>query len=300
MNSLNHKIKATIYVLICVSLWGLIPVVARLGQSSLDNHQFLFWSSLVSFIVLFLNASFSGKLKEAKTYTIKDWSFIFFLGLLGTYIYYLFLYLGYAEGKSLEVLVIQYTWPIVVVALSIFILKEKLTYKKSIALLLGFIGVVTVLTKGDFNQIDVSNPSVIMLVGAGAFCFALFSVLSKRIHKSTLVVVSFYFLAALIASFLSMLYFSSFKMPSVDELLPILLNGFLVNGYSYIFWNKALKLTEASYLAPFTYIAPILSAIYLVVFFNEPFLWVYLIGLLFIIAGGLINGTEKHHSQSST
>ena len=53
---MNNKTKGTMFVLICVALWGLIPVVARMGQSSLDNHQFLFWSSLISFIVLFLNA----------------------------------------------------------------------------------------------------------------------------------------------------------------------------------------------------------------------------------------------------
>ena len=290
---MSNKAKGTLYVLICVSLWGLIPVVARLGQSTLDNHQFLFWSSLVSFLVLFLNVGLSGNLPEIKTYSFKDWIFILFLGLLGTYIYYLFLYLGYAQAKGLEVLVIQYTWPIIIVVLSLFILKEKLTFRKLSALLLGFIGVVTVLTKGEFNQIDISNPSVIMLVAAGAFCFALFSVLSKKVTKSPIVVVSLYFFAALLASLSSMLYFSGFAIPSVEEIFPILLNGVLVNGYSYIFWKKALHSTEASYLAPFTYIAPVLSAIYLVVIFDEPFLMVYALGLAFIVVGGLINSTGK-------
>jgi len=293
---MTNRAKGTIYVLVCVALWGLIPVVARLGQSTLDNHQFLFWSSLVSFIVLISNAGLSGNLPEIKNYSVKDWLLILFLGLLGTYIYYLFLYLGYSQARDLEVLVIQYTWPIIIVVLSLFILKEKLTYRKVTALLLGFIGVVTVLTKGNFNQVDVSNPSVILLVGAGAFCFALFSVLSKRVTKSPIVVVSLYFFTALLASFLSMLYFSAFALPSADEIFPILLNGVMVNGYSYIFWKKALHATEASYLAPYTYIAPILSAVYLVIIFDEPFLMIYGVGLLFIVAGGLINSTEKSSS----
>ena len=297
---MTNKAKGTLYVLICVSLWGLIPVVARLGQATLDNHQFLFWSSLVSFSVLFLNAGLSGNLPEIRFYSIKDWILISFLGLLGTYIYYLFLYLGYAQAKGLEVLVVQYTWPIIIVALSLFILNEKLTFRKLASLLLGFIGVITVLTKGEFNRIDVSNPSVILLVGAGAFCFALFSVLSKNVRKSPIVVVSLYFFAALLASFASMLYFSGFAIPSLNEVFPILLNGLLVNGYSYIFWKKALHATEASYLAPFTYFAPILSAIYLVVIFDEPFLMVYGLGLMFIVAGGLINSTGKSLERSSS
>lgn len=286
---MTGKLKGTLFVLLCVSLWALIPVVAKLGQTSLDNHQFLFWSSLVSFLVLILNAAFSGKLHEVSSYSPRDWGFIIILGLLGTYIYYLFLYLGYARAKGLEVLVMQYTWPVMIVALSIWILKEKLTTRKILALALGFLGVVTVLTKGEFSQINVSNPLVILLVGTGASCFALYSVLSKTVKKEPIVVVSFYFLSALVASFLFMLLFSSFSMPTTAEIVPILLNGILVNGYSYIFWMKALHSTEASYLAPFTFITPILSALYLVIFFNEPLVMAYLLGLILIVLGGLIN-----------
>ena len=286
---MNDKIRGTLYVLVCVALWGLIPVVARLGQSTLDNHQFLFWSSLVSFLVLFFNASVTGEVAGLKTFGWKDWLFILFLGLLGTYIYYLFLYLGYARAKGLEVLVIQYTWPIFIVVLSLFILREKLTARKAMAIVLGFLGVATVLTRGEFQAFDVSNPSVILLVAAGAFCFALFSVLSKTVKKPPVLVVSLYFLAALLASFFSMLFFSGFALPSLNEVPPVLLNGLLVNGYSYIFWKKALLATEASYLAPYTYLAPVFSAFYLVIIFDEPFLLAYAAGLGFIVAGGLIN-----------
>ena len=73
---MTDKARGTLFVLICVMLWGLIPVVARLGQSNLDNHQFLFWSSLVSFLVLVMNAGLSGKLAEVGTYQIRDWAFI--------------------------------------------------------------------------------------------------------------------------------------------------------------------------------------------------------------------------------
>ena len=296
---MTNKAKGTFYVLICVCLWGLIPVVARLGQSTLDNHQFLFWSSVVSFLVLFLNAGLSGVLPEIKFYSLKDWFLILVLGLLGTYIYYLFLYLGYAQAKGLEVLVIQYTWPIFIVVFSVFILKEKINIKTFLAILLGFMGVITVITKGEFSQIDVSNPFVISLVAAGAFCFALFSVLSVKIKKSPIVVVSLYFLVAVFASYSSMLYFSEFAKPTLNEWFPILLNGLLINGYSYIFWTKALRLTNASYLAPFTFLAPILSAVYLVLIFDEPFLAVYGVGLIFIVLGGLINSFTKPIKRSS-
>lgn len=286
---MSNKFKGTIFVLICIALWALIPVVAKLGQASLDNHQFLFWSSLVSFLVLSITAVVKGDMAELGSYSLKEWLYYSLLGLLGTYIYYLFLYLGYAKAVGMEVLVIQYTWPIFILVLSLFILKEHLTIRKTIAIALGFIGVMLVLTKGNFDNIQLNNLTVIALVAAGSFCFALFSVLSKNIKRAPLVVISIYFLSATLASLISMMHFSEFRFPSSAEIVPVLLNGILVNGFSYLFWLMALRLAEASYLAPFTFITPVLSAIYLIVFFGEPMLGIYLVGLACVIVGGLVN-----------
>ncbi len=286
---MKGRLKGTFYVLLCVASWALIPVVAKTGQTTLDNHQFLFWSSLVSFLVLLVASTFSGRSGEVRQYTIKDWTYLGFLGLLGTYLYYLFLYLGYSQAVGMEVLVIQYTWPVFIVLFSIPILNEPLSYRKVTSITLGFTGVIIVFSKGEFQSINVSNPSVILLVGVGAVCFALFSVLSKNVNKEPLGVTSVYFLSASIASFVSMLFFSEFATPSISELWPVLINGTIVNGFSYLFWLIALRSTDASYLAPFIFVTPVLSAVYLIVFFNEPLVPAYVVSLICVVAGGLVN-----------
>lgn len=289
---MQNKTKATLLVLLCVCLWAMIPPAAKIASSSLDNHQFLFYSSLVSFLGLLGATIFYKKTDEIKSYSIKDWSVVSVLGLLGTYVYYLFLYLGYAKAKGLEVLVIQYTWPVSIVLLSVFILKERLSMKKSISVVLGFVGVLIVLTKGNFSDIHIDNLEVILLVFLGATSFALFSVLSKRVHLEPMGVTTLYFLVATIASFCSMIYFSDFVLPSINDSFAILLNGLLLNGFSYLFWLKALKLQEASYLAPFVFVTPILSAMYLVVLFDEPIVFAYVIGLACVVVSGLVNSLE--------
>lgn len=295
---MTNRTKGTILVLICVALWAMIPPAAKFAQSSLDNHQFLFWSSLISFICLFATTIFKGKVSEIKKYSKKDWINVLILGLLGTYIYYLFLYLGYKEAKGLEVLVVQYTWPISIVVFSLFLLKEKLTIRKSIAVVLGFVGVLIVLTKGDFSNVHIDNFSVIVLVFLGASSFALFSVLSKKVQLEPIGVTSIYFLSATIASLFSMFYFSSFAMPSLNEWFPVLLNGIFLNGFSYLLWLNALKATEASYLAPFVFITPILSAIYLIILFDEPLEFAYIFGLVCVVVAGLVNSVKTIKSRA--
>ena len=286
---MKNKTKAVLYTLICVVLWSLAPIVSKLGQVSLDNHQFLFWSSVVSFLALLSATVATGRNGIFSTYKIRDWFNAVFLGFLGTYLFYIFLYFGYAHAQGLEVLALQYSWPIFIVLLSIFVLKEKLTLKRTLAIILGFLGVLLVITKGDFSQIHLENYRVDILVLIGAFGFSLFSVLSKKVHLEPYTLISVYFLTATVASFISMLWLSDFSLPTKDALIPILINGLFVNGFSYILWVKALKKAEASFVAPFVFLTPILGALYLILFFREPLLPVYGFGLLAVILGGLLN-----------
>lgn len=291
---MKSKTKAIIYTLICAALWALIPVVSKLGQANLDNHQFLFWSSVISFLAFLIATIAVKQSKIFLSYKVRDWFNAIFLGFLGTYLYYILLYFGYANAQGLEVLVLQYSWPIFIVLLSIFTLKERLTFRRALAVLLGFIGVMLVLTKGNFTQIHLDNYSVDILVLVAAFVFGLFSVLSKKVHLEPYTMITVYFLTATVASFASMLWFSDFSLPAKDAFVPILANGLFVNGFSYIFWIKALKEAEASFVAPFVFLTPILSALYLILFFREPLLPVYGVGLLAVVIGGLLNKEEEN------
>lgn len=281
--------KSVIYVSICVVLWALIPIVSKLGQDGLDNHQFLFWSSLSSLIFFIGITLFNGSLAALKTISTRKWVFAVFLGFLGTYLYYVLLYFGYANAPGMEVLIVQYSWPILIVILSLFILKEKLTLFKSLSIILGFIGVFFVITKGKITQLQFDNITVVGVVLFAALTFALFSVLSKKIILDDFSLLIIYFITATVISFISMLLFSEWKLPSSQNILPVIINGFFVNGLSYIFWIKALKSGEASFIAPFVFLTPVLSSILLILFFNEPFYNAYLIGMSSVIMGGLFN-----------
>jgi len=159
--------------------------------------------------------------------------------------------------------------------------------------LLGFVGVALVLTKGNITEIHLDNYFVDMLVIGAALSFGLFSVLSKKVNLEPYTMITIFFLTASIASLVSMLLFSDFSLPTKDSIVPVLVNGLFVNGFSYIFWIKALKEAEASFVAPLVFLTPVLSALYLIIFFQEPLLPVYGIGLLAVIIGGLLNKNNK-------
>jgi len=286
---IENKTKSLIFVLTCVLLWAFIPVVSRFGQSKLDNYQFLFWSSILSLVVLFISSVFAGKHKHFAEYKAADVAKALGLGFMGSFLYYLLLYFAYAHAKGLEVLTLQYTWPIFIVIFSIIFLKEKPTPKSIFASALGFTGVLVVLTKGNFFDIYLGNMTTNMVVLLAAAVFGLFSVLSKKTNYEPFTATTLFFLSASIFSFISMLYFSTFIFPPASSLVPILINGVLINGLSYIFWLKALSYAKASFVASFVFLTPVLAAVLVILFFHEIFLPVYLVGMGLVIIAGLVS-----------
>lgn len=288
---MQNKPRALAYTLSCVALWALIPVVSKLGQDGLDNHQFLFWSSLVSFVAFAVASAAGGKLPALRSYRAKDWAAMVALALLGTYLYYVLLYFGYAKAEGFEVLVLQYTWPVFIVLLSVPILRERFTVRRALSCALGFAAVVLVLTKGNLSGIKLGNLAVDACVIVGAFSFALFSVLGKKVSFEPFTMNAVFFLVATVASFASMMAFSGFAIPSARTALPVTVNGLFVNGFSYVLWVKALRAADASFVAPFVFLTPVVAALYLVAFFSAPVLPVYGIALALVAASGFMNRT---------
>ncbi|MGB5866370.1 MAG: DMT family transporter [Arcobacteraceae bacterium] len=291
---MKHQIRSNIgivYVVLCILLWSLIPTFAKFAQTGLDHYQYLFYSSVVSFLSLFIVSLLQKDLKEILSYSKQVLFILFFLGFLD-FFYYLLLYFGYRNANGLEVLVIQYMWPIFIVFLSLIILKEKFTKRKMLSMIFGFVGVSLVITKGNYSTLDFSKIDVLFVVMLGTIAFALFSVLSKKVKINPANAVMVYFFSAIIYSLIALETFSSFVLPSSTDWFAILVNGILINGISYLFWIKSLQIYEASKVAPYLFITPILSAFFLIVFFDEPILVVYFIGLFFVIVSGLINSIK--------
>lgn len=281
-----------IYIALCIILWSLIPTVAKFAQNGLDHHQYLFYSSIVSFLSIFVVSLFQGKLKEIITYSKKIVLVLFALGFLD-FLYYLLLYFGYKHANGLEVLVIQYMWPIFIVFLSLIILKEDFTIKKLLSVVLGFLGVSLVITKGDYASLDFSQIDVLLIVMIGSIAFALFSVLSKIVKVDATNAVMIYFFSAILYSIITVSSYSTFIIPSAKDWISILINGAFINGISYLFWIKGLQVFDASNVAPYLFITPILAAFFLILFFDEPILTIYFVGLFFVILSGLISSIKK-------
>ena len=265
------------YAASCVLSWSFIPIVSRLGQSQLDNFQLIFWSNLISLFSIFvIFVLFNGL--SYQWMSLKSVFYSLFLGSLGCSIYYLFLYYGYANGNSIEVLIIQYSWPLQMIVLANFILRESLSISKLVTVITGLGGVYIIITKGELLNVQFSGMEVGISVLFGSFCFALFSVLSKISKVEILQFTVLLFLGGSIISSGALFLFSDVQFPDQKEWVPVCLNGIIINGISYLLWLLALKNIPATSAAVFIFFTPVLSAFWIVIFFDEVFYFSYILG----------------------
>lgn len=221
------------------------------------------------------------------------------LGVLDC-LFYLAIYRGYSLENGIAVLIAQYSWPIMTVILSSIRDSKWPNHKKIFGLTIGMIAIITTLTKGNITNINIANPIGIIIVLAGAFCFALLSTLSKIFVSDKFVGTVWIFLSSTIISFFLVSYFSSFQLYTSTNIFVILLNGIFINGLSYILWVTACTEGDATEIASLVFLSPVLSAIWLVSFFHEAFVPAYAVALTLVLVSGImcIGGRRSQVTKS--
>ncbi|PHM48691.1 DMT family transporter [Xenorhabdus miraniensis] len=282
------KYKYIIYAFSCVFIWSFIPSIARVGQKEMDHFQYLFWSNVLSVLAVFVVALIMGRNWKKLLYIpFPIMLKVLILGALDCF-FYLLLYYGYSIENGVAVLVIQYSWPLMIIGLSFFLFKERLSIRQMIGIVMGFMAVVITFTQGNITEIAVEHPQALFLVFSGSFCFALMSVLSRQFAIDPYISTLWVFIFSTLVSAVFMFAFSSINLPVGDALMPTLLNGIILNGISYIIWFKAMSSPDSHKIASILFLSPVLSMMWIILFFGDAFVLAYVVGLALVIISGLL------------
>ncbi|MET0943352.1 MAG: DMT family transporter [Mesorhizobium sp.] len=170
--------------------------------------------------------------------------------------------------------------PIYVAALSHFLLGEKVGWRRWVAILLGFCGVLIML---DPSSAAISLPSLFALVGSIAFGFTI--ILGRRLRgTSDTALVTWQTLGSLVVG--AAMAIGNWVHPSVLDLAAMLLLG-VVSCTAHLMITRALKLAPASTLAPLHYSLLLWAVVFGLVFFGDMPSARILTGSCIIVLSGL-------------
>ena len=177
------------------------------------------------------------------------------------FLYISLYYYGLTQMSSQEGVIINYLWPIMLVLFACLIEKEPLTFRKAVAMIMSFAGVVVIMSGSAPGEGDHRMAGVLCVV-FGGMCFGLYSVLNKRknyeLFFETMVIWATCAVCCFIAGFLT----ETWVQLSVPALLGVAWSGIFANTVPCLLWALALKdVTNSARIANLAYLVPFLSVI---------------------------------------
>ncbi len=281
---MKNQNKALLIALTAVLFWATVATAFKTALKEMDYYHLLLFSSSSSTLVLFILIIIRKKWYRLKETKLKHVLFSIIAGLLNPFIYYLILFKSYSILPAQIAQPLNYTWPIMLVLLSIPFLKQKIDKKSIIALFMCMIGIVLISSGGKIGQIE--NPLGIFLALFSAVIWAGYWILNLKDNRDESVKLFMNFSFGLIYTVIYGLIFIDFKLPTLKGILSSSYVGIFEMGLTFFLWSKALSMAKSTAsISTLAYIAPFLSLIFIALILGEDIKTTSVAGLLVIILG---------------
>lgn len=290
---LNQK-HAYFYGLATILLWSTVASASKLTLRYLTPAEMVLYSSIVS--AVFLSFVLVYQKKTKRLFAVKKDELFHSLGfaLLNPVAYYLVLFKAYDLLPAQQAQVINYTWAITLSLLSIPILGQKLSRRQMLAITVSYFGVIIICTKGNVVSFEVESVLGVGLALLSTVFWALYWLANTRDKREPVVGLCINFIIAIPCILLYIWLFEGFQVPEVKGLLGGAYLGLFEMGLAFLLWLMAMKKAEnAAKLANLIFLAPFLSLFFISMFLGEDIHPATFVGLVIIIVGLFIQGSEK-------
>ena len=255
-----------------------LDMCAKALLETYSLEQFVFLRSLIGLAIFLLIGKQFGGWRALVT---SNWHWHLLRTVLATITMFAFFY-GLARMPLVNALTLGFTAPLMVTALSVPLLGDHVGWRRWLAVIAGFIGVLVILRPGS-AEITFATVSVLI----AAFTYACMAITSRKLAATESgYALSVYVVAGPMVVSSTMLGDGSWQVPDTSGWALFVLAG----ACSVVTWIGivgAYRRAAPALLAPFEYTALIGGAIAGYLIWNEvPDRWV-IVGATIIIASGL-------------
>ena len=252
MMTTSHPLKAIGLLISAMAILPLIDVIAKfLGREHIPVFQMV-WARF--FFGALFTLPFALKIGGAKVLKpalpLLHSARAAFL-ILGT----AFFFSALKFLPVADTLAIYFVQPIIIVALSPWLLGEHVDLRRWVMVALGFAGVLIIIRPG----IQAFNPGMLLALAAGA-CSAFYILVTRHITGKTDALLTTFHTSVIGAVVLTLLMPFIWKSVTTSQFLQLLLLGAIAIAGHYLI-TRAYDFAEASLLSPFNYTEMITAVI---------------------------------------
>ena len=187
-----------------------------------------------------------------------------------------------------KALTLAFIAPLIVTALSPFLLGEKVGFRRWAAVVTGFIGSLIVIRPG-FVELNLAS---IAALGTGVL-YGFYLIITRKLHDSDNPLLTLLLTGIVGAVLGSIIMPTVWVSPTITEWYMMFAIGFFAS-LGHLFIILSLRYADASKLAPFGYFEIVTNIIIGYYFFNHfPDSWTFL-GLFIIISSGIYIFRREH------
>jgi drug/metabolite transporter (DMT)-like permease len=221
-----------------------------------------------------------------------DLAYFALLGFIGITFHQWLQSTGLLTAQASTTAWIVATTPVFMALLGWLLLKERLGWVKAGGIALAALGVLLVVSKGDWSAMSSGQFGTAgdFLILISAPNWAVFSVISRRGLQSHPAARMMFYVMGFGWLFTSVLLFTGPGLSEIGQLqlgswLGLGFLGIFCSGLAYIFWYDGLQAVPAAQMGAFLYLEPLVAVVVAAIVLNEPLLLASVIGGGIILAG---------------
>lgn len=294
----SNKGFAIFGALFCCALWGISTPIVKVGYNYIDESHvpsLLLWVGLQfvlsGFLTIGIYSAVSKKFLLPKKESIKG---VVIVSVLQTVLQYALLYIGLSQTTSVKGAILKSTDVFFVALIASLIFKmEKLTAKKLIACIIGFLGIIIMNLKGlSFNFNLVGDGLVTIGILAYAFSVVMTKIFAQK--EDPIVLCGYQMgLGGVVLSLIGFVFGGNFDFVGM---LPIFVGLSLLYAVSYTLWTILLKYNPASSVTIYSFMTPVFGVVFSALLLSEDggvAVTNLIIALILVCAGIVLWGYEK-------
>lgn len=274
-------------------IWSGNFIIAKGVNKEIPPISLNFYRWLIASLIIlpFAIKQFRAQWKLVK----QSWHYLFWVSLTGVALFNTFVYIGAHYTSAINLALIGTTSsPIMSIVFARIFLKEKIGWMKLAGMILCTIGVLFLLSNGNFQNLlslHFSTGDLWMLLAA--FCFAVYNTLVKKkpagISPVNFLFVIFSFGTLMVLPFFIWEFTRSAPVLWNNHLiLSILYLGLAASVICFLIWNIAIGKLGAGRTALFGNLIPVFSSIEAAIILHEDFNAVHITSMVIIFAGILL------------
>lgn len=282
------------YLSLASSIWGGTFVVSKYILNYIPPLTLITLRYILAVLALFIFIKFISK-EKLKKITKKDGFLFLLIGFIGYFLSISLQFLGTKLTDAHTGSVLTASTPAFTIIFAKLILKEKITLKKFISLLIASLGVLVVIGYGGSKGFNFLGD--LALIGA-ANTWALLSVLVKIASKnnSSLIVTAYAIFIGLIFT----IPFTVFELKStpityinLNIILGLIYIGVISTAIAFFLWNKGLEMVDTGIGSLFFFFQPLVGSFLGWFLLNEKLGMNFFIGGVLILSSVFVVSYEK-------